>query len=866
MERKSSHRLQYAGLVLLILVALSYQTRNSWDTLLSLFGRMERVSNPFELAPGSSFVASVRPESMQAGLEVGDRLLAINGRAFTGEAELQRVLQQSSAGDVMTVEFQNSSGRRTARIVLGPNTKTPMNIGAWSMSLLIDVATPLLCLLLGFGVVAVRPRDPLAWLLVALLVSFSQMTSFSAGRNILGWGDGMREGAIVYHTVWATSWPLWMMLFGIYFPQALPFEERHPWIKWFLIVPLAANSLARAVIDVGASENIAAVSGVNRFYEHLGAGPFILTSIAISVFFFSLGYKGGVASTADARRRLALFRWGASISLGPVFILLVAGLVSHRNPFTGFSPWVTVPSILLLFLFPVTLAYVIVVHRALDVRVVVRQGLQYALATRGILVLQVFASFVVILVSVTLASDPLTNRSQKITKIAIGILVIFLMRRLADRLRAWTDRRFFREAYNAEKVLTDLGENVRSLVETGPLIETVSKSIADTLHVLRVAVLLRAGGIYAPAYALGFGDSPPVSFPESAGAVEYLRRTREPLRVYLEDPDSWVNREFIPSGERKQLEDLKAQLLLPLAVKENLLGFMTLGPKLSEEPYSNSDLRLLKSVAAQTGLALENSHLTATVAAEIARREKMNRELEIAREVQERLFPQNFPEIPGLDYAGKCRPALEVGGDYYDFLPLSDRNLGIAIGDVSGKGIPAALLMASLQASLRGQTMAGSMSLSTIISNVNRLVFDASPTNRYATFFFAQYDPTTRTLTYVNAGHNAPMLFRTTRSEGDVIRLEIGGSVIGLIQNMEYRQGVVPLSPGDLLVAFTDGISEAMNPREEEWGEERLIDAIHQCAQLRATEIIDQLIQEADRFSAGADQHDDMTLVVLRVV
>jgi sigma-B regulation protein RsbU (phosphoserine phosphatase) len=507
---------------------------------------------------------------------------------------------------------------------------------------------------------------------------------------------------------------------------------------------------------------------------------------------------------------------------------------------------------------------VIVVHRALDVRVVIRQGLQYALATRGILVLQVFASFVVILVSVTLASDPLTNRPQKITKIAIGILVIFLMRRLADRLRAWTDRRFFREAYNAEKVLTDLGENVRSLVETGPLVETVSKSIADTLHVLRVAVLLRAGGMYTPAYALGFGDSPPVSFPEGAAAIEYLRR--EPLRVYLEDPNSWVNRESISQGERKQLGELKAQLLLPLAVKENLLGFLTLGPKLSEEPYSNSDLRLLRSVAAQTGLALENSHLTAAVAAEIARREKMNRELEIAREVQERLFPQNFPEIPGLDYAGKCRPALEVGGDYYDFLPLLDRNLGIAIGDVSGKGIPAALLMASLQASLRGQTMGGSMGLSTIISNVNRLVYDASPTNRYATFFFAQYDSATRTLTYVNAGHNAPMLFRTTRSEGEVIRLEIGGSVIGLIQNMEYQQGVVPLSPGDLLVAFTDGISEAMNPREEEWGEERLIDAIHQCAGLRATETIDQLIQEADRFSAGADQHDDMTLVVLRVL
>jgi sigma-B regulation protein RsbU (phosphoserine phosphatase) len=865
MELKSSHRLQFAGLVLLILVAFSYQTRNAWDTLQSLFANSNAVSSPFELAPVSFVVASVRPEAKGAGLDVGARILAINGRTFTGEAVLQRALQRSSAGNVMTVEFQKGSGRRTAGIVLPPRSKTSMSIGTWLMSLLIEVATPLLCLLLGFGVAAVRPRDPLAWLLLGLLMSFSQMTSFSAAGNIIAWGDGMREGAIVYHTILATSWPFWMMLFGIYFPQALPFEKSRPWIKWLLMVPLAANSLARAIIDVGASENIAAVASINRFYEHLGAIPFILTSVAIGVFFFCLGYKGGVASTADGRRRLALFRWGASISLGPIFLLLVAGLIRHKDPFVGFSPWLALPSILLLFLFPVTLAYVIVVQRALDVRVVVRQGLQYALATRGILVLQVLASFAVILVSVTLASDPLTNRPQKITKIAIGILVIFLMRRLADRLRAWTDRRFFREVYNAEKILTDLGENVRSLVETGPLIETVSKSISETLHVPRVAVLLRGGGYYTPAYALGFGNSPPVSIPEHAATIEHLCQAREPQRVYMDDPNSWVSQESITREEHDQLGQLQAQLLLPLAVKENLLGFMTLGPKLSEEPFSNSDLRLLRSVATQTALALENSHLTATVAAEMARREKMNRELEIAREVQERLFPQVNPEIPGLDYAGKCRPALEVGGDYYDFLLLPNQNLGIAIGDVSGKGIPAALLMASLQASLRGQTMAGSMSLSTLISNVNRLVFDASPTNRYATFFFAQYESGSRTLTYVNAGHNAPMLFRNGRSSSQVIRLEEGGSVIGLIQDMKYKQAAVTLAPGDLLVAFTDGISEAMNPQEQEWGEERLTEAIQKCEGSSAAETIDHLIREADRFSAGADQHDDMTLVVMRV-
>jgi len=160
-------------------------------------------------------------------------------------------------------------------------------------------------------------------------------------------------------------------------------------------------------------------------------------------------------------------------------------------------------------------------------------------------------------------------------------------------------------------------------------------------------------------------------------------------------------------------------------------------------------------------LALENSRLTAQVAAEVADRVERTRELELAREVQERLFPQTCPPIAGLDYAGACRPALGVGGDYYDFIRLSDTELGIAIGDVSGKGIPAALLMATLRAYLHGQTRHRVTDLAEVAVNLNRLVYECSSANRYATFFYAQYDSTTRLLEYVNAGHNPPLIFGT---------------------------------------------------------------------------------------------------------
>jgi sigma-B regulation protein RsbU (phosphoserine phosphatase) len=267
----------------------------------------------------------------------------------------------------------------------------------------------------------------------------------------------------------------------------------------------------------------------------------------------------------------------------------------------------------------------------------------------------------------------------------------------------------------------------------------------------------------------------------------------------------------------------------------------------------------------QSSLVLENSRLTALIAAEAAERAERGRELDYAKEVQQRLFPQAYPVIEGLDYAGACRPALGIGGDYFDFIRLSESELGIAIGDVSGKGIPAALLMATLRAYLHGQTSARLSSLPAVMVNLNRLVYESSAANRYATFFYAQYDATTRVLEYVNAGHNPPLIFRTVDGRHEILRLDTGGPAIGLIPTCAYAQGRVTLQPGDVLIAFTDGITEAMNADGDEWGEDQLTQTIERSAASPARSIIDQIMRTADRFVGAASQYDDMTLVAVRV-
>lgn len=317
-----------------------------------------------------------------------------------------------------------------------------------------------------------------------------------------------------------------------------------------------------------------------------------------------------------------------------------------------------------------------------------------------------------------------------------------------------------------------------------------------------------------------------------------------------------------------RLRQLVASALRNNRERERLAPYLIAWQEIETDEFSRRAIaRALDGLhigtEAQTTLALEVARLTAAMGRETAQRERLNRELEIAKEVQEHLFPQTLPVVAGLDYCGRCKPAREVGGDYYDFLKLSQAKLGIAIGDVSGKGIGAALLMASLEASLRALASLGS-DLAELITRVNRVIYESSSANRYATLFYAEYNPRAYQLSYVNAGHNPPVILRKSAAN-QVFRLETGGPVVGLLPQ-SYQQDAFSLIPGDLVVLFTDGVSESMNSRDEEWGEARLIEFAKSCYGLPAIEVMTRIFAAAEGFAAGAAQHDDMTLVVLRVL
>jgi sigma-B regulation protein RsbU (phosphoserine phosphatase) len=965
MPQKSA-RLQFALLALVVAGLLIFYGMGAAAVLQGMLHGTTTVASPFETNSPPNQLDTLTPAAWAAGLHPGDSVLSLNGLPFRSQFQLLSLLRAAHPGDTLQLTFRppHSSSIRSASIRLAPIQTGPVSLlYRFTVDIFLHLVFPLGCILLGAWVVTAKPRDPNAWFLLGIFCFFP--TVFLPA---VFWPGTLAYIAAAVGTVANILGALCILLFGIYFPQRSLFDIRFPWAKWIPAILLGTSAaLAETYLHgfLYSFASIAWMSGPHPYAFAIVPRVINLTSmLCFTAFFILLARKLSNTQEADAKRRLRILYWGATIGCLPAFAATIIQI--FRNvPFDQTLPqWLLLIVFSIFTLFPLTLAYVVVVQRAMDLRILVRQGTRYALARRSLMVIRI-ALAIGISWSLTLLFQHAEQlrvqhargipylhaqhlHNADLMRVAIFTALFMLFRfGLSARLQLRIDQQFFREAYSAEQVLSELADQVRSFTEVDPLLHFITTRIGHTLHVPRIAVLLRSGDTFRLSTATGLNEPadplPGFTLPAASTTIATLVRTKSPANVYPDDPSSWLV-EATPS-ERAALASLHAELLVPLPGRGRLAGVIVLGPKQSEEAYTRSDRQLLQSVASQAGLAIENAELLQTLSAEVSERERILREIEIAREVQERLFPQSYPQLPGISLAGFCRPAQAVGGDYFDFFVIdpgpantvetetntaTNKNaasahsdafpaaawqresvdaitdpttgttsvtdteggpvgsagdmsasvvtavtestlvtrlprLALALGDISGKGISAALLMAGLRASLRSLALTRSDSptaLADLVGNLNRLVFDSSSPSRYATFFYAEYDPCTCTLAYVNAGHNAPCVLRS----GHAIRLQTTGTVIGLLPEAQYTQAAVQLQPGDVLIAFTDGISEAMTHASEEWGEERLIPcaaaALAASPGASAQAILNCILTAADAFTAGAPQHDDMTLLV----
>lgn len=807
-----------ALLAILFVLVAALQLRLAWSTV--VFVQAPRAAHAW-LPVNLQLIV----QSPQGGLQKGDRVLAVGGVTVASRAASYRAIKQHPLGARVEVEVERAGLRVNTWTTAAPRQNQLGWLGQLSV-VMANIITPGFCLLLGFFVVYRRPQDPLAWWVLLALASQSRYNSFLfIVDGWPPWWSGLMRLSSGLTALGLIGW-LW---FGYDFPHRDSPRKLLPWLRWPVTAALLYITVMQCLSDI-APEVPAAKTLADALFNVLP--PLAWTALAripILLCLANLGYKLVGETGADERRRLRVLVWGLLVGRGP---LLAAEIVTVTTGFNVLNSdryfWIAVNIMMALILVPATFAYVLVVQRAMDVGVIVRQGLQYAFARRSVEILRFVLAGVMILVLVNLSFDASFSHAARLLTLAAFVLVILGMEPAVRWLRTWVDRRFFREAVHGENLLSDLSDQLRTLAEPQQVLASVTARIRQALHVERVDAWLD-------------GQVP--------AAVAERVKTGAAL-IATDEPNEW-------------LRAAHAELVLPIAPRQQLLGVLTLGPKRSEEPYSDRDIRLLESVTHQAGLALENAQLASTVAHEAAQREILQRELDLAREVQTRLLPKQEPSIPGLETAGLCRPAQSIGGDYYDYLALASGAFVLAIGDVAGKGVPAALLMSNLQAALRGLTVSSTLDVPALTSQLNQLVYDSTPSNRFITFLYSVYEPATRRWICSTAGHNPAALLRAGSHEVEWLRTK--GLGLGLKRSARFEQLERTLAPGDLLLLYTDGLTEAVNTAGDEFSEERLARCLVKHRHLPATQLRDALVRDVDAFAGAAPQHDDMTLILVRV-
>ncbi|MFQ6094466.1 MAG: PP2C family protein-serine/threonine phosphatase [bacterium] len=424
--------------------------------------------------------------------------------------------------------------------------------------------------------------------------------------------------------------------------------------------------------------------------------------------------------------------------------------------------------------------------------------------------------------------------------------------KLIDQLQQ-ENRRLLR-AVDELSILNDLARAISSTMGVDQIMELIVRKSIKTIGVEQGTVTLLAPEAKTPMKTLVRGaDSGYGTIPYRIGIslTGWMIKNQKPLLIN----DLRTDPRFRSFTDVES--HIRSVLSVPLKVKDRLIGSINLINK-QEGTFTEDDQRLLSIIATQSAQVIENARLYE----EERKKERIMRDLIMAREIQMSLLPKKDPQLPGVDIAGRNIPAQEVGGDYYDFVPLKENRLVIALGDVSGKGIPAALLMSNLQAALRSQTTTSPLPKESI-AQINGLLHSCTDSQKFVTLFYGIFDVNTRSLRYTNAGHNPPIL---VDPQGGHTVLDIGGLVLGVLPQFPYEEGAIDLNPGQVLVLYSDGITEAVDEKEAQFGEERLIQTVREHADLGAAEISEKILGRVRTFARAVPQQDDMTLVVLKVL
>lgn len=856
--------------------------------------------------PGMIFMVYPGGPADRAGIERTSRIVSINGIPLADMKQITRVAEKTRAGDSIVYRTSDNGVERDRRV----RFESPLGNTVFVATLAATFLVALAYLLIGTFVFWRLPTDSRA-------VVFFAMTVFAALSFVLtaiAQFEGQNTRGFVVETISVAplARPLVMLVASLFFAPlllhlALIFPKSRPvvargrtlftwiyglplyacvcmavfvaffqlvitageanekmviqsflWVAAMVIGAAAAVSLLRIGLDIrrkGAKEGFLAhplafftvtlgIIATAMFFAgravHRTHSPipiFAVMGAVAFVFFFALVsypvstlialFRSYRDSGVEERRQVKWPLWGTMIAVGLKIVMLMIGItIGFLMTFGGN---VTIPNIVnmipqllsqvIYVIIPVSFAFAILKYRLMNIDVIIRRTVLYT-----ILSAVVFVLYGVLVAGVGTLLIRFARVENTTMVIASTIVVALVAVPLRNRLQQMVDRNLFRERRDYPLALRNIGNAIGGSDVEG-FLRYAAEQLQSALQTRFVAIALRREEHFVISAKVGIPDELVGRVRIPAGTVDLSRGDRIP----------------------DELRKIGAAVVVPVSVHREPLGLIASGSKLSDQALGDDDLQFLYSAASQIALGIENSRLR-TEEAEFAQ----------ARAIQQVLLPTQFPRLDGFQMTGRAQSARSVGGDYFDILALGDGKVAVCIGDVAGKGMPAALLMANLQAAVKA-TAGPEVAPSRLCENVKRVVGDNLTGGKFISFFYGVVDRATRTLTYTNAGHNPSIL---ARANGEVERLAHGGPAFcRLFRDDPHEQAAVTLASGDRLVLFTDGASEARRG-EEEFGEERLAAFIAAHRALGAVDLQEKIVEELTAFTSG-NFSDDVTLVVV---
>jgi sigma-B regulation protein RsbU (phosphoserine phosphatase) len=793
----------------------------------------------YEEAFVGSFKSSEWP-GMKAGLKFLDRIAAVDGKPVLEGQDVLNMVRQKAPGTPVRYIVKSKGGVREVTV--------PVEVFTVKDFLLVFLVVFLggsIIYVFGITVYLLKPNMRVSWifLLESLWLGSYMVSGFEVQSSYIL----ARFNYSCVPLITGTLFHLFLI-----FPDRKRVLTRWPLLEYLIYVPALIIVLGCQIYSSMFRE--ASTSDLfSWLLTYAGLGKIVrafafICVIGFIAFVFHALFR---ADTTQARQRARVILFGVTVAFAPpIMVQVLAFLIKF-----GFA-WNFFPFFIIFF--PASIAYSIVKHNLFDADAIIKRTVGYVVVTCIIV-----GAYVGVSVTLNLVIGKYELAQSRTFPILFTLGVILVFNPLRNRIQALVDRVFFRKDYDYGEIAEKVGGAMTSLLDLPLILGRLVQTFIEDMFISTSSVMLLAPAGTEFQVFLAEGEQKQivekVALKQDNPLMEIIRKEKRELTKYdvLEDP----RYRAISESCAADFASLNASLIVPLVYQNQVIGSLNLGEKKSGKAYNREDIELLRTIANQGAIAIENARLFQ----ENLEKQRMEEELNIARDLQMSMLPAACPEMKGFKIAASSSPAKEVGGDFFDFIEMGRDRVGLVVGDVTGNSVSGALVMSASRSVFR-MLSEEKLTVGDIMTRANKRIKKDIKSGMFVALLYAVLDGRNKILRFCSAGQTQPIHLSKKTGKANLTTTEGDKFPLGILDEAEYMETILQLEGGDRVVFYTDGIVEAMNEQKEIFGFERLLEVVQGAPSLSAELLLKEILERVKKFAGGAEQHDDLTLVVVTVL